>query len=118
MKETNKSCFWARIVAHEKGGWAVFCFGIDPPRPDEDITRSSQYSAQCYSSPSRHPSSSGFSNLLHLHLPFCAIYISECCSTHSRFYSRIIILQLSNIVSLLKHYLTLQFRFTCFATTL
>lgn len=29
------------------GGEQEFCFGIDPPRPDEDITRSSQYSAQC-----------------------------------------------------------------------
>lgn len=34
------------------GGTQEFCFGIDPPRPDEDITRSSQYSAQCLLLPS------------------------------------------------------------------
>jgi hypothetical protein len=102
VKETNKSCSWARIVAHEEGGWAAFCSGIDPPRPDEDITRSSQYSAQCYSSPPSYPPSSGSSNLLHL--PFCAIYISNCCSSHSRLlYSRIMTLHVEvlDIVSLL-----------------
>lgn len=52
------------MVAHEGGGWVggwrhtggeEFCFGIDPPRPDEDITRSSQYSAQCLLLPSPAP---------------------------------------------------------------